>query len=150
MLKGIDHRLNADVLGALRAMGHGDYVVVVDTNFPADSIARGTVTGRLLRMENLSAAQAVQAILTVLPLDTFVPDFAGRMQVVGEPDTVPEVQAEVQAEVDRAEGMPRALPGIERFAFYDLAKGAYAVIQTGERRFYGCIMLRKGVIGPEV
>ncbi|TGD66138.1 ribose ABC transporter [Tabrizicola sp. WMC-M-20] len=150
MLKGIDHRLNADVLGALRAMGHGDYVVVVDTNFPADSIARGTVTGHLLRMENLSAAQAVQAILTVLPLDTFVPDFAGRMQVVGEPDTVPEVQAEVQAEVDRAEGMPRALPGIERFAFYDLAKGAYAVIQTGERRFYGCIMLRKGVIGPEV
>ena len=149
MLKGIDHRLNADVLGALRAMGHGDYVVVVDTNFPADSIARGTVTGRLLRMENLSAAQAVQAILTVLPLDTFVPDFAGRMQVVGEPDTVPEVQAEVQVEVDRAEGMPRALPGIERFAFYDLAKGAYAVIQTGERRFYGCIMLRKGVIGPE-
>lgn len=149
MLKGIDHRLNADVLGALRAMGHGDYVVVVDTNFPADSIARGTPVGRLLRMENLTAAQAVQAILSVLPLDTFVPDFAGRMQVVGEPDTVPDVQIEVQAEVDRAEGKPRPLPGIERFAFYDLAKGAYAVIQTGERRFYGCFMLRKGVIGPE-
>ena len=149
MLKGIDHRLNADVLGALRAMGHGDYVVVVDTNFPADSIARGTPVGRLLRMENLTAAQAVQAILSVLPLDTFVPDFAGRMQVVGAPDTVPDVQVEVQAEVDRAEGKPRALPGIERFAFYDLAKGAYAVIQTGERRFYGCFMLRKGVIGPE-
>lgn len=149
MLKGIDHRLNADVLGALRAMGHGDYVVVVDTNFPADSIARGTPVGRLLRMENLTAAQAVQAILSVLPLDTFVPDFAGRMQVVGEPDTVPDVQIEVQAEVDRAAGKPRPLPGIERFAFYDLAKGAYAVIQTGERRFYGCFMLRKGVIGPE-
>lgn len=149
MLRGIDHRLNADVLGALRAMGHGDYVVVVDTNFPADSIARGTPVGRLLRMENLTAAQAVQAILSVLPLDTFVPDFAGRMQVVGEPDTVPDVQVEVQAEVDRAEGKPRPLPGIERFAFYDLAKGAYAVIQTGERRFYGCFMLRKGVIGPE-
>lgn len=149
MLKGIDHRLNADVLGALRAMGHGDYVVVVDTNFPADSIARGTPVGRLLRMENLTAAQAVQAILSVLPLDTFVPDFAGRMQVVGEPDTVPDAQIEVQAEVDRAEGKPRPLPGIERFAFYDLAKGAYAVIQTGERRFYGCFMLRKGVIGPE-
>lgn len=149
MLKGIDHRLNADVLGALRAMGHGDYVVVVDTNFPADSIARATPVGRLLRMENLTAAQAVQAILSVLPLDTFVPDFAGRMQVVGDAQAVPEVQAEVQIEVDRAEGTPRPLPGIERFAFYDLAKGAYAVIQTGERRFYGCIMLRKGVIGPE-
>ena len=150
MLKGIDHRLNAEVLGALRAMGHGDYVVVVDTNFPADSIARATTLGRLLRMENLSAAEAVQAILTVLPLDTFVPDFGGRMQVVGEPETVPQVQAEVQAEVDRAEGQPRPLPGVERFAFYDLARGAYAVIQTGERRFYGCFMLRKGVIGPEV
>lgn len=149
MLKGIDHRLNADVLGALRAMGHGDYLVVVDTNFPADSIARSTSVGRLLRMDNLSSAQAVQAILSVLPLDTFVPDFAGRMQVVGEPRTVPDVQAEVQAEVDRAEGSERPMPGIERFAFYDMARGAYAVIQTGERRFYGCFMLRKGVIGPE-
>ncbi|RGP37026.1 RbsD/FucU family protein [Pseudotabrizicola alkalilacus] len=149
MLKGIDHRLNADVLGTLRAMGHGDYIVVVDTNFPADSIARTTPVGKLLRMENLTSAQAVQAILSVLPLDTFVPDFAGRMQVVGDPSAVPEVQAEVQAEVDRAEGKHRPLPGIERFDFYDLAKGAYAVIQTGERRFYGCIMLRKGVIGPE-
>ncbi|MCU0816663.1 MAG: ribose ABC transporter [Cypionkella sp.] len=149
MLKGIDHRLNAEVLGALRAMGHGDYLVLVDTNFPADSIARQTVTGRLLRMENLTSAEAAQAILSVLPLDTFVEDFAGRMQVVGDPAAVPEVQAEVQAEVDRAEGRARPLPGVERFAFYDLAKGAYAVIQTGERRFYGCFMFRKGVIGPE-
>ena len=149
MLKGIDHRLNAEVLGALRAMGHGDYLVLVDTNFPADSIARQTVAGRLLRMENLTSAEAAQAILSVLPLDTFVEDFAGRMQVVGDPDAVPEVQAEVQAEVDRAEGRARPVPGVERFAFYDLAKGAYAVIQTGERRFYGCFMFRKGVIGPE-
>jgi L-fucose mutarotase len=149
MLKGIDTRLNADVLGALCAMGHGDYLVLVDTNFPADSIARQTVAGRLLRMENLTSAQAAQAILSVLPLDTFVEDFAGRMQVVGDPDAMPEVQQEVQAEVDHAEGQPRPIPGVERFAFYDLAKGAYAVIQTGERRFYGCFMFRKGVIGPE-
>lgn len=149
MLKGIDNRLNAEVLGALRAMGHGDYLVLVDTNFPADSIARHTHAGRLLRMENLSAAEAANAILSVLPLDTFVDDFAGRMQVVGDPAAVPEVQAEVQAEVDRAEGQPRPIPGVERFAFYDLAKGAYAVIQTGERRFYGCFMFRKGVIAPE-
>jgi L-fucose mutarotase len=150
MLKGLDNRLNADVLGALRAMGHGDYVVVVDTNFPADSIARATTHGRLLRMENLTSAQAIDAILSVLPLDTFVPDFAGRMQVVDDPVAVPEVQAEVQVVVDRAEGTSRPLPGVERFAFYDLARGAYGVIQTGERRFYGCFMLRKGVIGPEV
>lgn len=149
MLKGLDHRLNAEVLGTLRAMGHGDYIVVVDTNFPADSIARVTPVGRLLRMDNLTAAEAVQAILSVLPLDTFVDDFAGRMQVVGDPAALPEVQAEVQVEVDRAEGRPRPLPGVERFAFYDLARRAYAVIQTGERRFYGCFMLRKGVIGPQ-
>jgi L-fucose mutarotase len=149
MLKGIDHRLNADVLACLRGMGHGDMVILCDTNFPAESVARQTVTGRLLRMENLTAAEAAQAVLSVLPLDTFVDDFAGRMQVVGAPDEIPAVQAEVQAEIDRAEGRPRPMGGVERFAFYDLAKSAYAVIQTGERRFYGCFMFRKGVIPPE-
>lgn len=149
MLKGIDNRLNAEVLACLRAMGHGDVLIVADTNFPADSVARATVTGRLLRMENLSCGQAVGAILSVLPLDTFVPDFAGRMEVVGAPLEVPPVQAEVQAEIDRAEGKPRPMISIERFAFYDMARQAYAVIQTGERRFYGCFMFRKGVIPPE-
>lgn len=149
MLKGIDNRLNADVLGTLRAMGHGDVLIISDTNFPANSVARATVTGQLLRMENLTAAEAMGAILSVLPLDTFVDDFAGRMEVVGKPDEVPPVQVEVQAEIDRAEGRFRPLPGIERFAFYDLARQAFAVIQTGERRFYGCFMLRKGVIPPE-
>jgi L-fucose mutarotase len=149
MLKGIDHRLNAEVLGALRAMGHGDYIVVVDTNFPADSVARQTVVGKVLRMENLTSAEAVGAILSVLPLDTFVPDFAGRMQVVDAPEATPEVQVEVQAALNAAEGTDRPIPGVERFAFYEVAKKAYAVVQTGERRFYGCFMLRKGVIAPE-
>ena len=149
MLKGIDPRLNADVLYALRAMGHGDVLILADTNFPADSVARETVVGDLLRMENLTAAQVAQAVLSVFPLDTFVDDYAGRMEVVGDGDLVPPVQEEVQAEIDRAEGKPRPMIGIERFAFYDLAKGSYAVIQTGERRFYGCFMLRKGVIPPE-
>jgi L-fucose mutarotase len=148
MLKGIDHRLNAEVLGTLRAMGHGDYLIVSDTNFPADSIARQTTLGSLLRMENLTAAEAINAILSVMPLDTFVDDFAGRMQVGDDPDDVPPVQQEVAAEV-AAVGEERPLQVIERFAFYDLAKGAYAVIQSGERRFYGCFMLRKGVIPPE-
>ena len=149
MLKGIDHRLNAEVLHTLRAMGHGDTLVIADTNFPSDSIARSTVRGSLLRMENLTCAQAAQAVLSVLPLDTFVADFAGRMEVVGDPAQVPAVQAEVQAEIDRAEGRPRPMIGIERFAFYDEARKAYAVIQTGERRFYGCFIFRKGVIPPE-
>ena len=100
-------------------------------------------------MENLTAAQAVNAVLSVMPLDTFVDDFAGRMEVVGDPHTLPDVQKEVQAEIDRAEGRPRQMIGIERFDFYDRAREAYAVIQTGERRFYGCFIFRKGVIGPE-
>jgi L-fucose mutarotase len=149
MLKGIDNRLNADVLRVLRAMGHGDVLIVADTNFPSDSVARATVTGELLRMENLTCAEAVNAILSVLPLDTFVDDFAGRMEVVGKPSEIPPVQQEVQAEIDRAEGKPRPMIGIERFAFYDMARQSYAVIQTGERRFYGCFMFRKGVIPPE-
>ena len=149
MLKGIDHRLNAEVLGCLRAMGHGDVLIISDMNFPSDSVAAATVTGSLLRMDNLTAAEAVQAILSVLPLDTFVDDFAGRMEVVGAPTEIPAVQAEVQAEVDRAEGRHRPMVAIERFAFYDMAREAYAVIQTGERRFYGCFMFRKGVIPPD-
>jgi L-fucose mutarotase len=149
MLKGIDHRLNADVLYVLRSMGHGDALVIADTNFPSDSVARATVYGDILRMENLTAAEAVQAVLSVMPLDTFVDDFAGRMEVVGDPEAVPEVQVEVQAEVDSAEGRPRPMIGIERFDFYDRARESYAVIQTGERRFYGCFLFRKGVIGPE-
>lgn len=149
MLKGIDPRLNAEVLGCLRAMGHGDVLILADTNFPSDSVARATVTGKLLRMDNLTSAQAAQAILSVMPLDTFVADFAGRMEMVGNPAEIPPVQAEVQAEIDAAEGSPRPMISIERFAFYDMARQAYAVIQTGERRFYGCFMFRKGVIPPE-
>lgn len=149
MLKGIDPRLNAEVLGCLRAMGHGDVLILCDTNFPAESVARATVSGKLLRMDNLTAGQAAQAILSVYPLDTFVPDFAGRMEMVGAPDEIPPVQAEVQAEINAAEGADRPMIPIERFAFYDIARAAYAVVQTGERRFYGCFMLRKGVIPPE-
>ncbi len=149
MLKGLDPRLNADVLHALRAMGHGDTLIVADTNFPAASVARETVVGQPLRMDNLTTAEAVEAILSVLPLDTFVEDFAARMEVVDEPASIPDVQAEVQAQIDAAEGKSRPMPSVDRFAFYDLAKQSFAVIQTGERRFYGCIMLRKGVIPPE-
>lgn len=149
MLKSIDNRLNAEVLYALRAMGHGDTLVLADTNFPSESIARQTVTGQLLRMDNLTCGEAASAILSLLPLDTFVDDFAGRMEIVGDRATVPPVQAEVQAAIDAAEGRPRPMIGIERFDFYERAKDAFAVIQTGERRFYGCFIFRKGVIPPE-
>ena len=124
-------------------------MILADTNFPSDQVSRSTVNGDLLRMENLSSAEAIEAILSVYPLDTFVDDFALRMEVVNEPETVPPVQDEVQAVINAAEGKPRDMLSIERFAFYDMARESYAVIQTGERRFYGCFMLRKGVVPPD-
>ena len=147
MLKGINALLNADVLYTLRAMGHGDDLIIADTNFPSDSVARETVLGDLLRID-ASAAEVVRAILSVYPIDTFVDDAAGRMEVVGEPKTILPVMKEVQTEVS-AVGGPNPMMSIERYAFYERAKDAYAVIQTGERRFYGCFALRKGVVGPE-
>lgn len=149
MLKNIDPLLNADVLQALRAMGHGDYLVICDTNFPADSVARQTRLGKLLRIDSVSAARATQAILSVLPLDTFIDDAAQRMEIVGSPDEVPVVQNEVQDAIDAAEGKSWPMVSLERFAFYDRAKEAYAVIATGERRFYGCFIFTKGVIPPD-
>jgi L-fucose mutarotase len=91
----------------------------------------------------------VAAVLSVMPLDTFVDDAAARMEIVGAPDEIAPVQAEVQVAIDAAEGKPWPLFPIERHAFYARARKAYAVIQTGERRFYGCFALRKGVIPPE-
>ena len=146
MLKGLDPILNADVLYALRAMGHGDDLIIADTNFPSDSVARDTTLGEVLRIDR-PAAEVVRAVLSVYPIDTFVDDAAARMEVVGEPDTILPVMEEVQAEVTAVDG-PQMM-SIERFAFYERAKQAYAVIQTGERRFYGCFALRKGVIPPE-
>ncbi|GKX35448.1 MAG: RbsD or FucU transporter [Rhizobiaceae bacterium MnEN-MB40S] len=148
MLKGINPLLNAEVLHALAAMGHGDDLVIVDTNFPADAVARQTTCGKVLRIDR-PAAEAAAAILSVYPLDSFVDDSAARMEVVGSPDEILPVQHEVQAEIDKAEGKAWPMISIERFAFYERAKQAYCVIQTGERRFYGCFALRKGVIPPD-
>lgn len=149
MLRNFDNRLNADVIRCLRAMGHGDDLVICDTNFPADSVARHTVSGELLRMDNLTAAESVEAILSVFPLDAFVDKPAERMEIMGKPGEIPPVQAEVQAAIDKAEGKSWPMGSIERFAFYERAKNAYAVIVTGETRFYGCFILKKGVIPPK-
>jgi L-fucose mutarotase len=149
MLKKIDPLLNADVLYALRAMGHGDELVICDTNFPADSIARQTVFGDLLRIDAPTAARVAKAVLSVMPLDSFVDDAAMRMEIVGKAREIPPVQAEVQEEIDRAEGKSWPMGSIERMAFYERAKKAYCVIQSGERRFYGCFILKKGVVPPD-
>ena len=149
MLKGISPLLNADVLHALRAMGHGDDLIIADTNFPSDSTARQTRLGKLLRIDNTTSAEAAAAVLSVYTLDTFVDDAAARMEIVGKPDEIPPVQREVQEAIDAAEGKPWPMISVERYAFYERARNAYCVIQTGERRFYGCFAFRKGVVPPE-
>ncbi|MDX8497261.1 RbsD/FucU family protein [Mesorhizobium sp. VK4C] len=148
MLKGINPLLNADVLQALRAMGHGDDLIIADTNFPSDSVAKQTVLGKLLRID-APAAEVAKAVLSLYPLDSFVNDAAARMEIVGKPSEIPPVQKEVQKEIDAAEGKAWPMISIERYAFYERAKKAYCVIQTGERRFYGCFAFRKGVIPPD-
>ena len=125
MLKNLDPLLNADVLHALRAMGHGDEVVICDANFPADAVARSTVLGKLLRLDGADVPRAIRAVLSVLPLDTFVDDAAIRMEIVGQPQELPPVP-----------------PSTKR-------QSRPSVIATGERRFYGCFLFSKGVIGPD-
>jgi L-fucose mutarotase len=143
MLKGIDPLLNAELLHALRAMGHGDEIAVVDANFPAATMAK-----RLIRLDGVDAVRAVEAILSLLPLDDFIDHPASRMQVVGDADAVPPVCQEFQKQVDRAAGKRTPLATIERHAFYERVKRCYAVVATGENRLYGNLIITKGVIRP--
>jgi L-fucose mutarotase len=146
MLKGIDPLLSADLLWILASMGHGDDLAIVDGNHPAETIARPTTSGRLIRLPGIAIDRAVAAILSVLPVDDFQPEPLRRMQVVGNPAEIPAVQMDVQAVIDRALGKPSPMAGLERFAFYAAASNAFAVIQCGDPRPYGCFLVRKGVI----
>lgn len=145
MLKNLDPLLNADVLFALQSMGHGDELVICDAHFPADSIARQTVLGKLLRIDGVPAARVVKAVLSVLPLDTFVDAPAFRMEVVGAPQTLPGPQKEAIRELE-ASGEKASFTPLERMAFYERAKQAYCVIASGEMRGYGCFIFKKGVL----
>ncbi|HEY5794665.1 MAG TPA: RbsD/FucU domain-containing protein [Bosea sp. (in: a-proteobacteria)] len=149
MLKNLDPVLSADLLWLLAAMGHGDDLALVDANHPAETIASATTSGRLVRLPGLTMERAARAILSVLPIDDFEPEPVRRMQVVGDPEAIPAVQAAVQRELDAALGKPEPLAGIERFAFYEAARRAFAVVQVGDPRPYGCFLLRKGVIAGE-
>lgn len=149
MLKGLDPALSADLLWLLAAMGHGDDLALVDANHPAETIARATTSGRLVRLPGLTMQRAARAILSVLPIDDFEPEPVRRMLVVGDAAAIPDVQSQVQAELDRALGRPSPLVGIERFAFYTAAKKGFAVVQVGDPRPYGCFLFRKGVIAGE-
>lgn len=139
MLKGIHPYLTPDLLQVLCAMGHGDSIVLVDANFPASAKAR-----RLLRLPGLAADAVLRAVLTVLPVDTFIDDPVRVMQVVGDPTARPEA-VRAFAAVLAEQGAPAPV-GVERFAFYEQAAAACAIVQTGERRLYGNILLTKGVI----
>ena len=142
MLRNIPPILSPDVLWALRAMGHGDDMVIADANFPA------TVLGeRCHRLDGLTATDVLQAVLTVLPLDRYVENPALVMAVVDDPDAVPPIVAEFQNITTTTADNPATLGKLERYAFYDRARSAFAIIQTGETRLYGNIILTKGVIG---
>jgi L-fucose mutarotase len=143
MLIGIDPLLGPECLAVLRAMGHGDHLVLADANFPAASNAK-----RLVRMDGASLLQALDAVLGVLPIDDFEPEPLVSMQVVGDPTAQVPIVVEMQRLVDhRVPHRPRIMAR-ERFAFYELARSAYAVIATSERAFYGNLILRKGVVPP--
>jgi len=142
MLKGIPHILSPDLLHALQAMGHGDEITIVDGNYPGESAGP-----RLIRADGHSGTELLEAILTVMPLDDFVPDPAIVMQVVGDAGQRPPVVVEYEKIVARFEPALK-LNSLERFAFYKRANAGYAMVQTGEQRLYGNIILKKGVIRP--
>ena len=150
------------VFGCLGAFACQEYEIKQTTNgandLSDDGVPDIVVNPYVISFPDLDAAAGLEAqeivIVTnqgevdLLVDDIFVDDAAGRMEVVGEPNSILPVMSEVQSEVNRAGG-PNPMISIERYAFYERAKKAYAVIQTGERRFYGCFAFRKGVIGPE-
>jgi L-fucose mutarotase len=140
MLKGLDPLLSPDLLHALAAMGHGDEIALVDANFPAVASAR-----RLIRLDGVDGTAVLRAVLSVLPLDSFVDRPATTMQVVGDPAAVPPAVADYIRELSAA-GSGAPVDPIDRFAFYDRARAAFAIVITGEGRAYGNILLRKGVI----
>ena len=142
MLRNIPPILSPDLLWTLRAMGHGDDLVIADANFPATALG-----ARCHRLDGLTATEVLQAVLTVLPLDRFVPNPALVMEVVDDPDAIPAIVAEFQDITTAAADNPVTLDKLERFEFYARAKTAFAIIQTGETRLYGNIILKKGVIG---
>jgi L-fucose mutarotase len=141
MLKGIHPLLHADLLQALASMGHGDELAIVDANFPAASLAR-----RLIHASGASAPEALDAILTLLPLDTFLRPAALTMQAIGNAGTVPEPVQDFAAVLARHVRSAIDFGSIEREAFYARARGAYAIVRTGDMRPYGNILLVKGVV----
>jgi L-fucose mutarotase len=142
MLKGIDPVLGPQLLAHLRAMGHGDEIVIADANFPSASNAR-----RLVRADGVDAVRLAGAIAAIMPLDDFTPAAAFRMAVVDAPDETPPITTEFSRTL-AANGYAGPIEAIERGAFYARAREAFAIVATGETRLYGNLILKKGVVRP--
>ena len=144
MLKNIPKILSPELLKVLCEMGHSDRLVIGDGNFPAESMGKNAI---VIRADGHGTAELLEAILKVFPLDTYVEHPVNLMEVMpGDPVETPiwDTYGKIVSEADgRGE---KAIGHIERFAFYDQAKTAYAIIATSESALYANVMLQKGVI----
>jgi L-fucose mutarotase len=141
MLKGIPARISPELMYALMKMGHGDELVLADGNFPADSVAR-----RIVRADGLSVPDVLEAILQFFPLDSYADAAAFVMQPVEGDPPKPPIWRKFKQLLDSAEGSSVELRQVERFAFYEQAKQAYAVVATSETALYANLILKKGVV----
>jgi L-fucose mutarotase len=142
MLKGLNPLLGPELLKVLRAMGHGDEIAIVDGNYPADTDAK-----RLVRMDGHTATDALNAILSVMPLDEMVPESVFRPAAYLDPKRIEPVFKEFEKLVKKWEPK-RHITVLVGADFYNRVKGSYAIVATSEPRLYGNIVLRKGVIHP--
>lgn len=146
MLKTLPDFMTADLLWVLAAMGHGDVLALVDRNFPAQSVARSTTSGRCIELPGLDVAAAAQGLLQLLPVDDFDATPLVWMDPVDAPGVQLPVHRDVIACVNAAEGRAVTGAALARAAFYAAARRAFAVVQTSEARPYGCFLLTKGVV----
>jgi len=141
MLKNIPNILSPDFLKILMEMGHGDEIVLADGNFPAASVAQ-----RLIRLDGHNIPEILEALLKFFPLDTYVDSPVGLMTVVPGDPYKPEIWDEYCKIIVASKEPFRDFEMIERFAFYERAKTAYAIVATSESALYANIILKKGVV----
>jgi L-fucose mutarotase len=141
MLKGIPELIDPELLYVLASLGHGDELAIVDRNYPAASAGR-----RVLHLRGADVTTAAEAILQLVPVDTFVDEPVIRMEVVGDPDEVPEVQRAFLEIASRAARREVRMGSLARFDFYERVRRALAVVATSEARPYGCFLLTTGVV----
>ena len=139
MLKGVPKIISPELLKILSEMGHGDEIVIADGNFPSENYGQ-----RVVRADGIGGVEMLSAVLSLIPLDTYAIENFLLMQTV-QGDSIPTIWDEYFATVKKHDNNLRA-GNLERFAFYERAKKAYAVIATGEGAVYANIILKKGVI----